>query len=252
MSTDRFKLLDRSELLRYREPADQLAFASWPEFIWHDTTAKEYWHELFDRFDDYQALLLDATTDRVAAIGHSLPFRWEEELSNLPENGWDWVIQKAVQDHKNSLEPNMQAAILVASHTEYQSQGLSTNILRALRSLGKSRGFENLIVPVRPNEKAKYPLISIDDYLTWQTEEGLPFDAWLRVHARLGGKIIKACHYSKTVRGTRAEWEAWTGMRFPQSGRYIVPGALGPLSMNLEKDEAVYIEPNVWMAHEIG
>jgi hypothetical protein len=53
------------------------------------------------------------------------------------------------------------------------------------------------------------------------------------------------------ISGTRAQWEGWTGMKFPQSGSYFLPGALNPMEMNLEKDEGVYSEPNVWMVHEI-
>jgi hypothetical protein len=94
-------------------------------------------------------------------------------------------------------------------------------------------------------------LINIDDYITWTTNEGLPFDAWLRVHVRLGAMIIKPCHEAMTIRGTRAEWEEWTGMKFPQSGRYVIPGALNPMAMNVGEDEGVYVEPNVWMVHEI-
>ena len=31
-----------------------------------------------------------------------------------------------------------------------------------------------------------------------------------------------------------------------------IPGALNPMEMNIEKDEGIYREPNVWMVHEIG
>jgi hypothetical protein len=40
-------------------------------------------------------------------------------------------------------------------------------------------------------------------------------------------------------------------MKFPQSGQYHIPGALNPMQMDIEKDEGVYIEPNVWMVHTI-
>ena len=55
-----------------------------------------------------------------------------------------------------------------------------------------------------------------------------------------------------TIRGTRAEWEKWTGLVFPQSGQYVVPGALIPITMDIEKDEGNYIEPNVWMQHSLA
>ena len=40
-------------------------------------------------------------------------------------------------------------------------------------------------------------------------------------------------------------------MRFPESGAYIVPGALQPVLMDLERDLGIYEEPNVWMRHPV-
>ena len=217
----------------------------------HDSIANKNWHELFDRFEEYQFSMLETETNQMAAMGNSLPFHWDNEISDLPEGGWDWVMLKATEDHKNGIEPNIQSAIQVAILPEYQSQGLSKTMIQAMRAIGKSKGFMNLVAPVRPNEKSKYPLTSIDDYIKWKTDGGLPFDAWLRVHVRLGAKIIKPCHEAMTIRGTHAEWEQWTEMKFPQSGEYSVPGALNPIRMDIEKDEGIYVEPNVWLQHAI-
>ncbi|EJL40474.1 MULTISPECIES: hypothetical protein [Brevibacillus] len=38
-------------------------------------------------------------------------------------------------------------------------------------------------------------------------------------------------------------------MKFPESGTYIIPDALVPVRIEVEKDEVVYVEPNVWMQH---
>ena len=129
---------------------------------------------------------------------------------------------------------------------------MSTFMVKAMRGIANSKGFENLVAPVRPNQKSQYPLTSIDDYIQWKNEEGMPFDAWLRVHARLGARILKPCHEAMTIRGSRADWETWTGLKFPQSGQYHIPGALNPMEMDIEKDEGVYVEPNVWMVHPLA
>ena len=252
MHTSRFQIITPNDLDDYRDRANEIAEASWPEFMLHDPIADEYWHELFDRYIDYQFAMLDTQTNRMAVMGNSLTFHWDQDLSELPERGWDWVFVEAVEDHKNGVVPNIQSAIQVAIHPDYQGQGLSTKMVQAMRAIGQSKSFKYLVAPVRPNEKSKYPLTSIDDYITWRTDDNLPFDAWLRVHARIGAKIIKPCHEALTIRGTRAEWEEWTGLKLPQSGRYVIPGALNPIEMNLEKDEGIYVEPNVWTLHEIG
>jgi GNAT superfamily N-acetyltransferase len=251
MDTSRFRFIKPEDLTDYRDRAGDIAVAAWPEFMLHDAIAGEYWHELFDRFSEYQFALLDTETDQMAAMGNSLPFSWEEEISELPEGGWDWVFIKAVEDHENNLAPNIQSAIQIAIHPDYRSHGLSTKMVQAMRAIGKSKGFKYLVAPVRPNQKSQYPLISIDDYIHWTNDEGLPFDAWLRVHARLGARIIKPCHEAMTIRGTCAEWEEWTGLKFPQNGTYYIPGALNPMDIDIKKDEGVYVEPNVWMVHEI-
>ena len=252
MSTGRFQVIYPSTREDYRDLVRGLNKAVWHEFMLHDAVAAEYWHELLDRFADYQVALYDTEDQRVAAMGNSYPLRWESELDDLPEGGWDWSFVEAVKQHTLNTSPNMQCAIQVAVRGEYQGHGLSTKVLQALHGIGKSNSMQYLIVPVRPNEKSRYPLISMDDYITWKNEDDLPLDPWLRVHVRMGGRLIKVCHASKVIRGTRAEWEAWTNFKFPQSGQYIIPAALNPIEMNIEQDEGIYIEPNVWTAHAIA
>ena len=40
-------------------------------------------------------------------------------------------------------------------------------------------------------------------------------------------------------------------MLFPESDAYVVPGALSPVVMDLERDLGSYEEPNVWMHHPV-
>jgi hypothetical protein len=49
-----------------------------------------------------------------------------------------------------------------------------------------------------------------------------------------------------------AEWEEWAQMAFPETGAYVVPGALAPVDIDRERDEGLYVEPNVWMVHPDG
>jgi hypothetical protein len=104
-------------------------------------------------------------------------------------------------------------------------------------------------VPVRPTHKSRYPLTPMERYVQWTQADGWPFDPWLRVHRKLGGKVLCVAPQSLIVTGTVAEWEAWTEMRFPESGAYVVPGALVPVEIDCEQDRGRYIEPNVWMQH---
>jgi len=53
------------------------------------------------------------------------------------------------------------------------------------------------------------------------------------------------------ILGTVANWERWTDMRFPDSGPYVVPGALQPVIIDRQSDEGRYEDPNIWMRHAI-
>ena len=72
------------------------------------------------------------------------------------------------------------------------------------------------------------------------------FAAW-----RLGARIVKVAPRSMLIQGRVAEWESWTGMKFPEGGAYVVPGALAPIKIDRERDCGQYIEPNVWMEHKL-
>jgi hypothetical protein len=54
------------------------------------------------------------------------------------------------------------------------------------------------------------------------------------------------------VTGRVAQWEAWTRMRFPESGRYGVPGGLVPITIDRRRNRGRYVEPNVWMLHRVA
>ena len=72
-----------------------------------------------------------------------------------------------------------------------ENRGQSRLLLGAMRALAAERGWAQLLAPVRPNWKARYPLTPIQRYAGWTRPDGLPFDPWLRVHARLGGRILR-------------------------------------------------------------
>jgi hypothetical protein len=95
-------------------------------------------------------------------------------------------------------------------------------------------------------------LTSIERYAAWTRDDGLPFDPWIRLHVRLGGRIVRASPQSMTMRGSVGDWEAWTGLAFPESGDYVVPGATGPVAIDRNRDEGIYFDQNVWIVHDLA
>lgn len=89
------------------------------------------------------------------------------------------------------------------------------------------------------------------EYVRRAGSDGLPADPWLRTHVRIGGRLVRLCPLSMTIAGTLADWREWTGLPLATSGLLDIPGALVPVHVSVEQDHAVYVEPNVWMHHQV-
>lgn len=221
----------------------------WPEFI-HQTgeTFNTLWGRVRREFPDYQLVLYDADADRVAGRGQTIPFRWDGAFEDLPD-GVDGVLRRVFGD---GGEATALSALVAVVDPRYQGRGLSRLVIEGMRGVAAAHGLDALLAPVRPTLKARYPLAAMERYLAWRRADGQLFDPWLRVHERLGGEILGVCPGSLVVEGTVAEWEAWTGMAFPDSGSYVVEGALVPVEIDCAQDVGRYVEPNVWMRHSVS
>src|SRR5262249_10321404 len=133
----------------------------------------------------------------------------------------------------------------------FRGKGMSQVAVRAMRDLARAHSLRTLIAPVRPADKSNYPLAPMERYARWDNEDGLPMDRWIRVHAPFGADILAVAPRLLVLYCRVAYWERWTDMRFPDSGSYVVPGALQPVVIDHKADEGRYEDPNVWMRHAI-
>ncbi len=228
---------------------DQIVSKAWPEFMFHDPVLVENWETMLGTFRDFQLLLLD--DDELVAVTNAVPLHFDGTLDQLPDRGIDWGMETSIADHRGGLSPNALMGLQVVVDKNHRGQGWSAAATAEMIRLAARKGIDNVIIPVRPSQKSDVPLIAMADYVTWLNTEGLPHDSWLRVHARAGGEIIRVCPQSMRIAGTVENWTGWTGLKFPGSGRYVVPGALVPVDIDVERDEGLYVEPNVWIRHRV-
>jgi GNAT superfamily N-acetyltransferase len=220
--------------IRGSEAFSQLRRA-WPEIVFHDVVSNEYWSRLYDERPDFQFALVE--DGRVVAEGNSLP------VNGLPR-GWRDAFPSGFGDK----EPDRLCALAILIDPDRQGGGLSHVMLEHMRGLAAERGWD-LVAPVRPTLKHRYPLTPIERYVEWRREDGLLFDPWLRAHERLGAELVGVAPDSLIAEGTVAELEEWCGLAFPESGSYVVEGALVPVEIDREANRGRYSEPNVWMRH---
>jgi hypothetical protein len=230
------------------EQADKLTRDVWPEYNNHGDVLNQYWARLYEEFPAFQFVLFDNESDSIIGKGHSIPCSWDGATADLPE-GIDAVIQQGFALHQDGGTANALSALAIALPPENQGKGWSRVLVESMREIASSFRLANLIAPVRPNWKHRYPLIPIERYALWTHSDGFPFDPWMRVHARIGGEILRTAPRSLKISGTVSEWEQWTGMVFPESGTYVIPDGLAPVAVDRETDLGLYWEPNVWMRH---
>jgi len=231
-------------------PLDDLCSSVWPEFMLHSPVAGAHWDLLRTDWPELQFGLLDAG-GRVVAAANAAPIAWSGVDADLPI-GWDDQFVRSAADLAAGRRCESLGALQIVVANERRGEGLSSVMLAALRGAASGADRRTLIACVRPTEKARYPLMPVEDYAAWLRADGFPHDPWLRVHSRAGARIARPEPRSMTITGTIAEWREWTHLEFPVSGSYVAEGALAPIAIDLGADRGVYYDPNVWMIHEIG
>jgi GNAT superfamily N-acetyltransferase len=203
------------------------------------------------RRPEYTLLAFDG--DTLVAYAHCAPVVWTAQLDELPSQGWDQMVGRAVRATVGDRDSDVHivCAFEVSVAVSRQGQGLSSVMLDAMRDTARKHGFDDLVAPVRPSAKHLEPRTPMEEYVRRVRSDGLPADAWLRVHVRAGGRIHGVCPASMSIAATRAEWRRWTGLAFDADGEVEVPGALVPVLVDVDRNVGVYTEPNVWVHHRL-
>lgn len=218
----------------------------WPEFIFHDSTSKEYLGRVGEYFPQYDVFFREGGSPLAGAW--AVPIRWDGTVQDLPE-GYDGALVRSVEGHDNGTVPDALCVMAAAVANGVGARGLAGAVLAGLRERAEEAGLRHVVVPVRPTLKHRYPLTSMKQYATWKRSDGLSIDPWIRTHERMGARTIGVAVRSMTIVGSVAEWEAWTGMVFPESGAYVVPDALNLVHIDRDVDRGTYLEENLWMQH---
>jgi GNAT superfamily N-acetyltransferase len=211
-------------------PAFDALRRGWPEIVFHDAISNEYWSRIYWERPEFQFALVE--DGELLAEGNSIP------VSGLPAS-WRGAFPNAF----GGDTPDRLCALAILVDPDHQGKGLSRLMLEHMRALAHERGWE-LVAPVRPSLKHRYPLTPIERYAEWRRADGLLFDPWLRSHERLGAEVLGIAKDSLVAEGTVAELEEWAGLelcraRSARAGR----GRPGARSRELSRAERLDAPP---------
>jgi GNAT superfamily N-acetyltransferase len=235
-----FTFAERPDLAARSDEVD----GTFPEFLGQGDVLLRHWGKLREQLPQLQLVLWDEDRDAVVGYARTLPAHAAERLPG----GIDDILETWFGDGERPV-PDVLSAMVAVVDRNRRGEGLSRLLIESMRDLAARSGFPSLIAPVRPTWKDRYPLIPLERYARWTREDGLPFDPWIRAHARLGAELLEVCPSSLRIEGTRANWESWAAMPFPDDGHYVVSGALVPVVF--AGGRGVYVEPNFWMRHRV-
>ena len=173
------------ELIRYADRPDlrelrRAALNEFPEFMNHNEMGGRYWGRLYDEYPEFQLALVDA--GELVAEVHALAVPVEGD--ELPA-GWDEAFERGMEAGGG----NVLSLLAISVSSSRRGGGLATQLIGAAQEAAARAGLESVIAPVRPTLKERYPLISIEEFMTWRRDDGTHLDPWLRVHERVGGRI---------------------------------------------------------------
>jgi hypothetical protein len=228
----------------------------WPPFITESGAPQDHpmpfdWMGIYGRWPHLQFALIDPTNGAMVGVGNALTLAWDGPPEMLPDEGWNWAMYQGKLDLDAGRTPTMGSALAVTLDPMRRGQNLSGVMLRAMKRLMQDAGVARFFAPVRPTTKFRYPITPMAEFIRWTNAEGLPLDPWMRVHVRLGARVIKPCVHSQPLAASVAQWEEWLDLPLPTSGDYVGPGLLAPLHVDRSRDEGICWEPNVWIEHPL-
>jgi GNAT superfamily N-acetyltransferase len=223
---------------------DSVNWSNLPSFMAWESPGNWCWGEIYELYPDLQVVLREG--DEIVATMNSVP----AVLCRMAyaASGYDDVLVCAVEQRDGDFDCLSLLSISVAA--AHRGRGIPELLIRHAVVHARQAQLSSVIAPLRPTSKHRYPLIDIDEYVSWERSDGLVFDPWLRLHQRLGAEICGTARQSLVIRQRTDRWEQHIGFRMPAPGKYIVPGALCPIVVD-EVGIGTYMEPSIWIRHAV-
>ena len=230
------------------EQYKNLVGEAFPEIVSKSEVVSTCWKKVERYFPEYQRFLID-NRNFVAAFVCTLPFYWNQRLDELPDDGWDWLMRKGIEDFENSITPNFLGGLQIVISRTNRGKGLSKRLISEGKRIKQDKGLTYFVLPIRPTFKHKFPQMPMREYIQYKEDERV-FDPWIRSHLKSGARMIRVCTNSMNVRGNIEFWEDLKNEKITTSGMHEVEGALNPVFIDIESNSGEYREENIWIYYD--
>ena len=181
---------------------------------------------------------------KLVAFASAVMISTDQNRKSYPNEGWRYALNAYYAGGAENCLCLLSANV----DPDYRNLKFSYSLIQAAKELAASLGLSSVLAPVRPTQKAQFPLLPIREYLEKKSDDGEIYDPWLRVHAKLGGEILNICTESVVVKASFSKWEEWLGSSIEGLNMFVPEMGLVPITVESEKI-GVYCEPNVWVRY---
>ncbi|OGH21647.1 MAG: hypothetical protein A2629_01945 [Candidatus Levybacteria bacterium RIFCSPHIGHO2_01_FULL_41_15] len=180
-------------------------------------------------------------------------FNYDGNPDNLPT--WD-ELAGYPSTYEETYDPNGNAVAMMSIniHPEFQGQGLTGDIITAVKTLRETLGIKHIMGSFRPSQFGDYshdnPRANFTTYSHLKRPDRLPQDAWLRALTRNGMDVLRVDDFAMMVPDvSMEEFEEYRRTYFPEKWRKMRPdvwrcGQTGIWVVG--RNGATYLEGNVW------
>lgn len=245
MSIVAVSLAERPELA---DRIGELESESFPEYVNAEPTWSECFPKILEAQAHLQIFIVDGKCDELLAVICHCQLSWDGDPTTLP--GYNQLLRETLVED-DTQQPNMLVGIMGIVPDKHRGKNVPEKLYMAMQKLAKDYNFDYITSPIRPTLKHLYPNYSTEEYLSWKTKDGRPFDPWIRTNMASDTECLGIAHDSIGVTASLEQWQEWCGMVFPVSGEYLIPGGHKLLKVDVENDSAFYGEDHVWYSYDL-
>lgn len=209
----------------------------------------------FDRTPMDWIAAMETADASLIAHGIATRIQWDGDSASL--RGWQHVVRRAYDDLVVHRRPcNTLVGLFIKVEEASREQGWAGRIVQAMKQLAHRAGFASLVIPLRlptayERENATMPY---EEFAFQRRDDGEYRDHWLRLHVRLGARVIghslTSHQHAMNVEDFRRYFEvdaiAGSGyMDARRNGEWYRP------YVDVERDCVVINEGCVWVQHPV-
>jgi len=192
-------------------------------------------------------------------IGHGVTtgISWGQEQKTLPD-GWQGAVRQSYQDINLDRKPaNTHVGLFILIEESSRKHGWAGNVILEMKAVAKKNGITALIIPLRPPSRYKkeYAAMPMSEFASLKREDGQPMDHWIRLHVRLGAKIIGVSNTSHQHAFSLKDFYGQVPVEpVTKSGYTLVQhkdGGWYNVYVDLEREFVLINQGCVWVQHPV-